>query len=180
MTTALPVRSTAKRDTGATVTATMLERMLVGAIAKFASAVVAGAATVLIPATVYAPSANQSDADETEAMNQASQERAAENGGVDPQQSPEPAAASGGAMKGGGGTYTLIGALNASNGTGGSVLNPGTSLNTGFGVYTDAEGTPRLGDETRMGEGAEAAGAALSAWVTYIGVYTSCMDSLGF
>ncbi len=45
--------------------------------------------------------ANQSDGDESAAMQQASRERAAENGGVDPQQPTELPAASGGARKGG-------------------------------------------------------------------------------
>ena len=69
-----------------------------------ASAIVTGVAVVLVPATIWAPSAGQSNADERAAMQQASQERAQQNGGVDPQteHTPEPAPASGGAMKGGG------------------------------------------------------------------------------
>jgi RHS repeat-associated protein len=47
------------------------------------------------------PSVGQSNADEQAAIQQGSQERAAQNGGVDPQQPPAPAAASGGNMKGG-------------------------------------------------------------------------------
>jgi RHS repeat-associated protein len=51
------------------------------------------------------PSVGQSNADEQAAIQQGSQERAAQNGGVDPQQTPAPAAASGGARKGGGKAY---------------------------------------------------------------------------
>lgn len=47
--------------------------------------------------------AGQSNADEQTAIQQASQERAAQNGGVDPQQAPEPAAAAAGGNKRGGG-----------------------------------------------------------------------------
>jgi len=50
------------------------------------SAIVTGVAIVLVPATIWAPSVGQSDADEKAAIQQASQERAAQNGGVDPQQ----------------------------------------------------------------------------------------------
>ena len=46
------------------------------------------------------PTVGQSNADERAAIQQGSQERAAQNGGVDPQAAPEPAAAAGGAGKG--------------------------------------------------------------------------------
>jgi RHS repeat-associated protein len=64
----------------------------------------------------FIPTVGQSNADERAAIQQASQERAAQNGGVDPQEAPapEPAAASGGAMKGGGNKGTGSG---TSNGT---------------------------------------------------------------
>jgi hypothetical protein len=59
---------------------------------------------IYIGAMLHPASVGQSDADERAAIQQASQERAAQNGGVDPQaeHTPEPHAASGGAMKGGG------------------------------------------------------------------------------
>ena len=49
------------------------------------SAILTGAALVFIPAHIFAPSVGQSDADERVAIEQASKERAAQNGGVDPQ-----------------------------------------------------------------------------------------------
>jgi RHS repeat-associated protein len=54
-------------------------------------------------ASPFIQTVGQSDADERAAIKQASEERAAQNGGVDPQQAPEPAAAGGGARQGGGG-----------------------------------------------------------------------------
>ena len=73
-----------------------------------------------------------------------------------------------------------IAAVNASNGTGGSVLNPGVSSDTGYGVYTSAKGTPKLGDQTVAGNGAAGFGALLSYLSTYGGVYSGCMGALGF
>lgn len=53
---------------------------------------------------VNPPVVGESDADESAAIKQASQERAAQNGGVDPQQAPEPqvSTSGAGARKGGG------------------------------------------------------------------------------
>jgi RHS repeat-associated protein len=68
------------------------------------SAILTGVAVVAIPASIWAPIAGQSNADERAATQQASQERAAQNGGVDPQQTPEPqtSTSGSGARKGGG------------------------------------------------------------------------------
>jgi RHS repeat-associated protein len=49
------------------------------------SAILTGAAIVFIPAHIFAPTVGQSDADERAQIEQASRERAAQNGGVDPQ-----------------------------------------------------------------------------------------------
>ena len=49
------------------------------------SAILTGAALVFIPAHIFAPTVGQSDADEGAQIEQASQDRARQNGGVDPQ-----------------------------------------------------------------------------------------------
>jgi RHS repeat-associated protein len=80
-------------------------RMIARAAVAATAGRVAVGTTVIIAAYAASPyieKVGQSNADEQAAIQQASQERAAQNGGVDPQQAPEPAAASGGAMKGGG------------------------------------------------------------------------------
>jgi RHS repeat-associated protein len=65
------------------------------------ASLVVGAAVVVYQLT-FPDTVGQSNAGERAQIQQASQERAAHNGGVDPQAAPEPAAASGGAMKGNG------------------------------------------------------------------------------
>jgi hypothetical protein len=74
----------------------------------------------------------------------------------------------------------IIAATNANNGIGGSVLNPGVSISTGYGIYTSARGTPKLGDESVVGNGVASAGAFLSMAVSYGGTYAGCMNALGF
>jgi len=73
-----------------------------------------------------------------------------------------------------------IAATNASNGTGGSVDNPGVSVSTGYGIYTSASGTPKLGDASIIGNGVASGGAFLSMVASYGGVYAGCMNALGF
>jgi len=56
-----------------------------GAAGVSFSAILTGAALVFVPAHIFAPSVGQSDADERAVIEQASRERARQNGGVDPQ-----------------------------------------------------------------------------------------------
>jgi RHS repeat-associated protein len=73
-----------------------------------------------------------------------------------------------------------IAATNASNGTGGSVGNPGVSVSTGYGIYTSASGTPKLGDQSVVGNGIAAGGGFLSMITTYGSTYAGCISALGF
>jgi RHS repeat-associated protein len=78
------------------------------------SAILTGAVAALIPAHIFAPTVGQSNAEEKAAIQKASQERAVQNGGVDPQQSehqPEPqvSTSGAGATKGGGTIYRVPG-----------------------------------------------------------------------
>jgi RHS repeat-associated protein len=69
--------------------------------AGLSAGVLVGPAIVFGLANINPPTVGQSNADERAQIDQAKHEREQQNGGVDPQETPEPAAASGGAMKGG-------------------------------------------------------------------------------
>jgi RHS repeat-associated protein len=76
-----------------------------GAAGFSSSPILIAAAIALVADHIFAPTVGQSDADERAQIKQASQERAQQNGGVDPQAAPAPkppATASGGARQGGG------------------------------------------------------------------------------
>jgi RHS repeat-associated protein len=68
--------------------------------AGLSAGVLVGPAIVFGLANINPPTVGQSNADERAQIDQAKHEREQQNGGVDPQETPEPAAASGGAMKG--------------------------------------------------------------------------------
>lgn len=74
-----------------------------GGGAGLTAGILIGPAIVFGIANINPPTVGQSNAYERAAIQQASEERAAQNGGVDPQQAPAPAAAAGGAGKKGGG-----------------------------------------------------------------------------
>ena len=75
----------------------------------------------------------------------------------------------------------LIAATNGANGLNGSSgTNPGLSIPNGWGVYTAARGTPKIGDESLNGEAVAGAGSGISMNLSYFGIYGGCMNSLGF
>ena len=76
-------------------------------------------------------------------------------------------------------TLCTIAAVNATNGQGSSVGNPGASVDTGYGVYAHADYTPKLGDESVAGNAAAGIGGLFSMVSTAGTTYAACMDSLG-
>jgi hypothetical protein len=73
----------------------------------------------------------------------------------------------------------LILATKSTNGIDGSAsTNP--SVDTGYGVYTRASGTPKLGDQSVSGRATASVGSGISNNITYFGTMGGCMNSLGF
>jgi hypothetical protein len=73
----------------------------------------------------------------------------------------------------------LLRATNATNGIDGAAsTNP--SVETGYGVYTHATGTPQLGNQSAQGQAAASAGSGISNNLTYYGTYAGCMNYYGY